>query len=215
MHLKRQKSPKIWPIERKGTAYIIKSYANNELGVPVIIALRDILKLAQNRKEVKEAISSRKIFIDGNLVNDEKQSVLLFDVLSIPLIKKFYRLVISENGKFHFNEISESESNKKVSKITNKKIIKGKRTQLNLIDGRNFLSEIKCKVNDSVVIDFKKRMIEKCLPMGEKSKVFVFKGKHLGKQGTINNFDEKTRTVEVYDGENKINALIEQIIVIE
>ena len=213
MHLKRQKSPSKWPIERKGTTYLVRSISSSTLGIPMIIILRDILKLAQNRKEVKEAIRSKKILINGKQAMDDKRGILLFDTMSVPSIGKFYRLSVTMGGKFCLEEIKESEASRKISKITNKKILKGKKTQLNLIDGRNFLSEIKCRVNDSVVIDLKKGSIEKCLPLGEKSRAFVFEGKHSGKNGMVTKIDGKKRMVEIDDGKKRINVLIKQIMV--
>ena len=55
-HLKRQETSKIWPIERKGTKFIVKPASNNSNGMPVLTVLRDVLKLVQNRKEVKKII---------------------------------------------------------------------------------------------------------------------------------------------------------------
>jgi len=105
--------------------------------------------------------------------------------------------------------------NFKISKIINKKILKGKKIQLNLGDGRNFLSDIKCSVNDSVLIDLKKRKIEKCLPLKEKAEILVFAGKHSGKKGKINKMDLKKKTAELLFKDGKINVLIKQLIVIE
>ena len=53
MHLKRQNTPKSWPIHRKGTKYIVRPQFNPRKGVPILILLRDMLKVAKNRKEVK------------------------------------------------------------------------------------------------------------------------------------------------------------------
>ena len=53
MHLKRQKIPKKWPVPRKGTTYVVKPSFNLKHGIPILVILRDILGLAQNKKEVK------------------------------------------------------------------------------------------------------------------------------------------------------------------
>jgi small subunit ribosomal protein S4e len=212
-HLKRQKIPKKWPIERKGTKYVVKPSFNIENGMPLLIILRDILKFAQNRKETKRIIHLKQILINRRFARDEKENVLFFDILSI--LKKHYRLELSESGKFYFNEIKEDEANRKIAKIIDKKMLKKKRMQLNLSDGRNFLSDLKCDVNDSVIINLKDRKIEKCIPLKEGAKIVIFAGKHIGKSGEAKEINEKEKTVKVKTNGKEINILIKQLMVIE
>ena len=215
MHLKRQKAPKNWPIPRKGTTYVVRPNFNINKGVPILIILRDILKIAQNKKEVKKALISKKILLNDKIVRDEKHNALLFDVIKIIPSKKSYRIEVSKNKKFEVKEINEIESESKIAKVTNKKILKGGKTQLNLSDGNNFISKIKCKTNDSVIINFKKKSIEECIPLKEKTKVIVFDGKHSGKKGIINKIDAKNKITEIIVEKDKINVLIKQLMVVK
>jgi small subunit ribosomal protein S4e len=215
MHLKRQKIPKNWPIQRKGTSYIVRPNFNMEKGIPILIVLRDMLKVAQNRKEVKKALNSRRVLLNNKLVTSEKNSVLLFDVINLVPSNQNYRLSLTEKGKFKAEEIKEAEANKKIAKIVNKKILKGKKIQLNLDDGKNILSDIKCTVNDSVLLDLEKGKIVKCLPLKEKSKVMVFAGNHAGSTGVINKINQERKMVELKANEKNINVLIKQIMIIE
>jgi ribosomal protein S4E len=148
-------------------------------------------------------------------VIDERKNVLLLDTVALIPQKEFYRLSLSLNGKFKLEKIKEIEANKKVSKIINKKILKKKKTQLNLGDGRNFLSEVACKVGDSALINFKDKKVEKCVPLKEKSTVLVFAGKHSGKKGVIEKFnlERKMATLKVEEG--SINVLIKQLMALE
>jgi len=213
MHLKRQKVPKNWPIKRKGTTYIVRPNANISNGIPILVALRDMLKLAQNRKEVKKAIHIKNLLLNGFPVKDEKDSILLFDTLTIVPSNESYRLSLSEKGKFQIEKIKTGEETHKIAKVINKKVLKGKKIQLNLSDGRNFLSDIKCNVNDSVLIDLKKKKIEKCLPLKEKGEVLVFAGKHAGKKANINKIDQVKKMSELTFENKKINVLIKQLII--
>jgi len=215
MHLKRQKVPKNWPIYRKGTKYVVRANFNLEKGIPILIILRDMLKIVQNRKEIKKAIHSKHILLNNKIVTDEKNSALLFDTITIIPSKKYYRIELSEKGKFEAREIKENETNHKIAKFVNKKILKGKKIQLNLSDGRNFISDFKVKINDSVLINFKDKKIEKCLPFKEKSKVIIFAGKHAGKKGIIDKIKQERKMVEVIIDKKKINVLIKQLMVIE
>ncbi len=219
MHLKRQKVPKTWPIHRKGTIFVVRPNSNLKKGVPILIVLRDMLKVAQNRKEVKRAIHLKQILINSRNARDEKNSVTLFDVITLisgkDKAKKSYRMGLSEKGKFNVEEIKETEANKKVAKIINKKTLKKKKTQLNLSDGGNFLSNIKCNVNDSVLISLKDKQIEKCLELKEKSKVIVSGGKHSGQVGTITKMMPERKMAKITTKEKRITVLIKQLMVIE
>jgi len=215
MYLKRQKAPKNWPIYRKGTKYIVRPRSNIQKSVPLLIVLRDMLKIAQNRKEVKKALLAKHVFINNKISRDERIGVLLFDTISILPMKKYYRLELSEKGKFKIKEIKKGEENTKISKIVDKKILKGKKIQLNLIDGRNFISNIKCNVNDSVLINHKEKKIEKCLKLKEKAKVIVFAGKRSGNSGRIKEIGPEKNLVKLIIDKKIVNTLIDQFMVIE
>jgi len=213
-HLSRQEKPKKWPTEKKGTTYIVSPNSNTKEGMPLLTILRDVLKVADNRKEVKAMIHERQVLVNEKPAIDEKNSVLFFDTMKILPTKKTYRLELTEKGKFDLNEIKENEAGRKIIKVINKKILKGKKTQLNFGDGRNLLSDMKCNMNDSVVIDFKNNKIEKILPLKEKARVIVFAGKHAGKTGDIEKLDLKEKTAKVKTKEKEINILINQLMVV-
>ncbi len=214
MHLKRQKAPKKWPITRKGTAFVVRPLSNLNKGIPLLIVLRDMLKLAQNRKEVKKAIHEKNILVNLKPIKDERHAILLFDLITIVPEKKAYRIGLTENGKFSIEEAKDSPE-MKIAKVVDKKMIKGKKVQLNLSDGNNFLSDVKCEVNDSVLIDLKNKKIKKCFPLKEKVNVFVFEGKHAGKRGVVNKMIPEMKMVELSQDKNVSNVLIKQLMVIE
>jgi len=213
-HLKRHAIPKSWPIQRKGTAFVVKPNMGFSGALPILIILRDLLKVAQNRKEAKKMIHMKSILLNGKEVRDEKEGVLLFDIITFTSLKNNYRLTILKNKKFDMEEIKESEANTKIAKIIGKKMLKEKKVQLNLSDGRNFLSNIKCNLNDSVLINLKNKKIEKCLPLKEDSEVIVFAGKHAGEKGKIKKINEEGKIAEINNGKEKINVLIKQFMVI-
>jgi small subunit ribosomal protein S4e len=214
-HLKRQEAPKNWPIPRKGTAYVVKPLAELSSSIPLLIILRNLLNIAKNRREVKRSVHLNQILLNTKKVKDEKASLSLFDTLSIIPLKKNYRVELSEKGKFEMKEIKEGESNYKVAKIVDKRTLRGKKTQLNLSDGRNFLSTIKCAVNDSGLINLKDGKMEKCLPLKENSRALVIDGKHRGEAGIIKSIDKERKMVRIESKETGINVLIKQLIVIE
>jgi small subunit ribosomal protein S4e len=214
-HMKRQAMPKNWPMPRKGKKFVVRPTHSSEKGLPILIILRDVLGVAKTRKEVKKAIHERNLLINGRPVRNEKNSALLFDVITIVPSKKDYRVELTENGKFKISEIKSSEAKTKIAKIVDKKTIKGKKIQLNLSDGSNTLYDKKCSTGESVVIDLKTRKVEKTLPLKVKSKVLVYAGKHAGKQGDVEAIDEKNKMVVVNHDKKKLNILIKQTMVLE
>lgn len=220
MHLKREQSPKNWPIERKGTTYLVRPRGYIEQGVPVLIIIRDMLKLAKDRRETKKALNAKQVLLDNRVVFDDRDNALLFDVITILPGKgsgneKNYRVIMGKNKKFALEEISSSEANHKISKIINKRTLKGKRMQINLSDGRNFISNEKCKVNDSVVVNLKERKLEKCIPLRKDAKAIIFAGKHAGESGAIKDIDEENHKVKLESKGEMINILIKQLMVTE
>jgi small subunit ribosomal protein S4e len=211
-HLKREFAPMSWPINRKGTTFVVRPNSELESGIPILVALRDMLKVARTRAEVKKALVAKNVLINERPVKEEKNSVVLFDIITLVPSKKSFVLTMNDAGRYEFEETK--ESGKKIAKVSDKKILRGKKTQLNLSDGRNYVSEIKCNTNDSVVIDLKTKKVEKCLSLKENAKVLVFAGKHSGDKGNINKIDRDKGMVEIKVKENDVNVLIKQIIVI-
>lgn len=205
--------PKNWPVSRKGTTFVVKS--NNGNGVPILVALRDMLKIAKTRKEVKIALNSRTVLINQKEVLNDKNGICIYDIVTLTPSKTNYRMGLSEKGKFVLTEIDEKEANEKIAKVVSKKTLKGKKTQLNLSDGFNAISDIKCNVNDSVVISFKDKKITSCLELKEKAKVLIVAGKHAGKSGTITSIDKERKMIEAKVEDVAINALIKQIMIIK
>ena len=211
-HQKRNKVPKNWPIARKGTTFVVKA---NSLGVPVLVILRDILKVARTKREVKKAIHKRHLLINNKPVIDEKKSMELFDVLTLIPSEKNFRLVLEENGKYGLEEIDKKDSEVKVSKIIGKKVLPNKKVQINFYDTRNYLSNESCKVGDSAIIDLKTNKIKKILPLKIGAKVLSINGKHAGKKGEVKKLIPEEKLAQIKTKDESINVLTKQIMVID
>ncbi|VVB79663.1 30S ribosomal protein S4E [uncultured archaeon] len=213
MHIKRHTIPKSWPVPRKGVPYVVKPNFEFERGMPLLVVLRDVLKVAGTAKEIQHIVNERGILVNTKPVKDVKHGVLLFDTITFVKTKKSYRMEMDELGKFEFKEIKENESNKKISKVVNKTLLKGKKVQINMSDGRNILSNEKCKTNDSALINLNTGKIEKILPLKEKAEVLIFEGKHAGEKGAVISIDDKKKMVDIQLGKEKTSILIKQVIV--
>ena len=184
MHLKRNNMPKFWPIPRKGTKYLAVASHDKTESLPLITVLRDIFKIVGNKKEAKKIINEKQIKINNKEIRDINYPVCLFDVLTLANGKS-YKAILSENKKMVFEEISGKDSETKVFKVINKKILDDKTTQLNLMHGKNIISKEKVNTGDSIVFNFHENKIVKIIPMEKGKEVFVIKGKHAGNTGKI------------------------------
>lgn len=205
MHLTRVASSKFLPIPRKGTKYLVVPSHNSQTGIPLVIVMRDVLKLVKSKKELKKILLEKKIKVNEREVKEVNQTLLLFDTIKIDCMDLSYRVTYSENKKITLEKIDKKESNFKIVKVTNKKILKNNKQQINFNDGRNILSNEKVNTGDSIRINLTENKIEKILSIKEKSKSMVIKGKHIGKTGEISKIEGQEITIKTKDGEIKTN----------
>lgn len=216
MHIKRKTIPNSWPVPKTGTKYLaVPSHSRHE-AVSLIMAMRDMLKFVKNKKEIKKILNEKALAVNGRKVSDMHYPVVLFDTLSILPVKKHYRLVLA-NKRFVFEEISEKESKIRIYKVIGKKILGGKKVQLNLNEGKNLLSPEKIEVGDFVEVDNAANRIQKIIPLKKDVEVVAIKGKHIGKRGKIKEIAQVggdfVAKVACKDGE--INANIKNLFVVE
>lgn len=141
-HLKRIAAPKYWPILRKASKWTFHPMPGphpKNACLPLAIVLRDILKVANSKRELKYILNNNEIKVDGRIRKDLNFPVGLMDVIEIPKIEKYYRIIPFEKRGLLPHEIDSNEKDFKLCKIINKTMLKGNILQLNLHDGRNIL----------------------------------------------------------------------------
>src|SRR3989344_9276406 len=198
MHLTRQASSTKLPIKRKGTKYIAVASFNKDNAVPVVIAVRDMIKLARTAKEVREMIKKRQLKINGRTVYELNDAVQLFNILEAD---KSYRLNLLPTGKFFFEESKDKE---RLCKIIGKKLL-SYGIQYNMHDGSNIISKDKLAVGDSVYLDFSGK-VKSHVALGKGKEFLVISGKYSGSKGKIDSVSEDKRVlVKLSDKEDKIS----------
>ncbi len=217
MYLKRNKIGKFWPIPKKGTKYVAVATHNKKESIPLIIVMRDILKITENKKELKRVINQKKILINHKVIREINFPVSLFDIISLPNFKKNYRAVFSAYRKIIFKEISDKEAETKIFKIIGKKTLKNKKIQLNFSQGRNIISSEKANVKDSAVINLKDDKIIRILALKKGANIFVLKGRHSGTKGKIEDIklEGNKQIAEISKGKEKIKVWIKNLMVVE
>jgi len=195
MHQTRQQTITEIPIKRKGTKYVARALSHSSFSVPVVIAIRDMLKLARNAKEVKEIIKRGLIKINGKKVCDLREPIKLFNILELD---KTYRLSILPTRKFYFEEYDASKG--RLCKVINKQIVKGGKKVFGLHDGSNIISNEEININDSVYLDLNGKMLKHVM-MEENKNVFVIGGKYLGLSGMIEKIKDKRAKIKLNNGD--------------
>jgi small subunit ribosomal protein S4e len=188
--LKRATSPKWWPIERKTQRFTFapRGAYSRDQSLPLLIFVRDVLKLAETRKEAWAAIKKGEILVDGKKRKDPNYGIGLFSVIHIPSMSKTWR-AIPKDG-LSFIEIPEKESKLKICKIVDKKSLKGNKTQINLNDGRNVMTEEKYATYDSLLIQVPEQKVVDHIKFGKDAVCMIFKGKNAGLIGKIKTIDK-------------------------
>lgn len=216
MHLKRSKAEKGWPIPRKGTTYLARSNHAQKKGVSLLMVLRDILGIAETKKEARHMLLNEDVKVNGKIRKSEKFPMQFFDVLTLDKTKKNYRLNIV-NKKFTLEEVSGKDSESKIVKIIGKKILDKKRIQINLEDGTNSVYDKSFNVNDSAVVDFKSNKIISVLPLKTGAKVEIISGKHSGEKGSLKDIVklDKTKRYKIKLKEGEVDLPIETFFVVK
>ncbi len=215
MHTKRQTIKKFWPIPRKGTKYIATPAHEKASAIPLVVVFRDILKLVEKRKELKTLINDKDILVNNKIVRELNFPILLFDTISIPRIKKYYKAVYSKFKKISFVEINENESFFKIYKVIDKRILPKRKVQINLVNGENLFYDKPVDPGASIILNTKERKVSKVLKLSKGAKMMVIRGKYLGLVGQFINNPEGKRFIEIKLEDKIVNLRPRDVMVVE
>jgi small subunit ribosomal protein S4e len=210
--LKRNPAPRFWPIHRKEFLWVVKPSSGPhslENCLPLSLVLRDILKVAKTRKEAKKIISQGKVYVDGKIRRKDDFPVGLMDIISIPELSKFFRIMPFHKGLF-LNPISKEETGFKLCRVEDKTTVKNGHVQTALHDGSNIFAKAADPENPQEVIyetfdTLKLSLPEKQVIDNIKTKkgnlAIITGGKNIGKQGRI-------VEIEKTEAKKRRNALV-------
>ncbi len=184
-HQKRVAAPTSWPITRKTHHWVVGANAGHhskETGIPLLVVIRDLLKMANNSKEAKSILNEGNIFVDGVKRPDYKYMVGLFDIVSIPATNEYYRVLLDSQNRF---KLYKEDSNAlKLCRINNKTIVKKGAVQLNLHDGSNIIASNDYRTFDTVILG-QDRKIVKHISYKLGNLALIVGGEHSGEIGKI------------------------------
>jgi len=155
-----------------------------EESMPILIVLRDLLKVADNAREAKRALYESKVLINGKVRKDPKFPVGIFDIISLPALNQNYRILRDARGMFYLHPVEAADA-KRLVRIENKTLLRGGKVQLNLNDGSNILSEGEYKPGDSLVLSLADGKIADRIEFKEGNLAMVIGGQHTGQIGSL------------------------------
>ena len=193
--LKRKPAPAFWPIHRKELPWIVKPSSGShslEKCLPLTLVLRDMLGIAQTRKECRIILSQGKIIVNGKVYKKDDVPVGLMDVVAIPESNKYYRVMPSHKG-LYVAPISKEESNVSLLRVENKSTVHNG-IQIALHDGSIMLikvadpknpTEVTYETFDIIKVTYPEKQVIETLKTKEGNLAIITGGKNIGKQGKI------------------------------
>jgi len=188
-HLKRLNAPRALKLHRKERIWTVRSSPGAhklEKSIPLGMIVRDYLKLADTLKETRKIITNGEVLVDGVVRKVYKFPCGLMDVISIPKMKNDYRVLYDRRGNIIVEPIKPADAKWKLCRIENKNILKGKKIQLNLHDGRNQLvKKDEYKTGDVLKLTFLDNKIEDTYKFDKGTVSMIIGGSHIGEIANI------------------------------
>ncbi len=193
--LKRKPAPDFWPIHKKEFTWVVKPASGPhslENCLSLTLVLREVLGVAKTKKEAGMILSEGKVIVDGKVRRKADFPVGVMDVVSLPDLNKFYRVMPSNKG-LSLVPISQSEAGFKLGRVEDKTIV-SEGAQIALHDGSNLLVKVADPKNPVEVTYETFDVLKLNLPDKEVSDVLKVKvgnlavitgGKNIGKTGRI------------------------------
>jgi small subunit ribosomal protein S4e len=193
--LKRKPAPAFWPIHRKELPWVAKpSPGSHSLDkcLPITLVLRDILGVAQTRKEGQFILAQGKVLVNGKVMRKDDFPVGLMDVISMPDMAKYYRVMPSHKGLI-LAQITREESNTSLLRVEDKNTVHNG-VQIALHDGSNMLikvadaknpQEVTYETFDVLKVTYPDKQVVQTLKTKEGNLAIITGGKNIGKQGKI------------------------------
>ena len=194
-HLKRIAASRYVPIARKSFVWLSKPMPGTHSAgesVALITLLKDVLKIADNSREAKRIIRSGGVLVDGRAVKRERFPIGLMDVVSIPAMKKYCRVVVDSHGRMRLSDINEGSASFKLCKVQRKGNVRGKKTQIGLHDGRNLLYAQDVHVGDTIKLAVPAQNVLGVMKLADNAKCLITKGKHAGKLAVVEKIHPRT-----------------------
>jgi small subunit ribosomal protein S4e len=215
-HLKRIAAPQTWLIGRKESKYVTRPAPGPhslQKGMSLSTALRELVRSARTAREVKIIIKSKDVFVDKRKRLDEKYPVGFMDIIELPQLEEYYRMLMDKKGRICAVKASVKEAAIKLSRIESKTKIAGGKIQLGLSDGRSIIVDKDIyTIGDTLQLALPEQKITAQFKLEKGSVVLLTDGKHAGLITTVEEVSDKKIIIEA--GKNKYEVLREHAFIV-
>jgi len=188
-HQKLINAPSSWMLSKMSGVYTYKCGAGPHQAahsIPLAIILRNVLKLSQNYNETKAILAQGAILIDGKVCKNANYPIGIMDVISIPSMKTYYRVICDVKGRFKLVAISKNEASYKLIKVSKTMTGAKKIPVLVSHDGRTIkhtIAGLKCA--DTIRYDLNDRKILGVSSFKVGAPVLAWAGNNKGRIGHV------------------------------
>jgi small subunit ribosomal protein S4e len=197
MHQTRSNVIRGLPLTRKGTTYVARALSRRRSAIPVVVAVRDLLKLAHTAKEVKLMVHKHLLRINDRVVRDMREPIVLGAIFTAD---KPYVLTVLPTGRFALTPTKEKT---RVCKVIAKNLVSGGVSQYNLHDGTNIILKQPVAIGDSLVLGLD-NTLTKHLSLAPKAHVMIISGSNIGKSGVVRTVDGKQVSIALADSTEEV-----------
>lgn len=220
-HLKRLNAPRSLRLHRKEEKWTVKSSPGPhplDESIPLCMVVRDYLDLCDTYRESKRIVSNGEILVDGVKRKNHKFPCGFMDVISIPQLKKDFRILFDQKGKLTLIPISSKDAEWKLSRVENKTVVKGNQIQLNLHDGKNrIVKKDEYKKGDVLNISLKDKKISEVYKFTKGNVSMIIGGSHIGQIANIEDVEiisSSKPNLAKMKGKNEFTTLTEYVFLI-
>lgn len=209
---------KVVNTSRKETAWTITPKPGphtKETSVALGIVIRNYTKIVKTMNEAKKILTNEEVKVNGVIRKEHQFPVGLFDVISIPKQKLFYRMIFDEKGRLVLATI-ENEPKIKISKVI-KKVMTKKGLQLTTNDSRTFIG-VKANVGDALKITLPEGKVSEVIEFKEGNLAYITKGAHCSQTAKIvalvKGTERKEELVKLQKGKEEFETILKNVYII-
>eukprot|EP00736_Rhodelphis_marinus_P012701 Rmarinus@m.4809 len=188
-HMRRLAAPKHWMLDKLSGVWAPKPspgpHKQREC-LPLLVMLRNRLKYALNRTEVKHILMSRSVKVDGKVRTDVTYPAGFMDVITIDKSREHFRLLWTVKGKYAVHRITPEEAKYKLCRVRHVRV--GARGVPFLVthDGRTIrYPDPDVKVNDTIKVNIETGKIEDFVGFDHGNVCMATAGHNIGRVGVI------------------------------
>jgi small subunit ribosomal protein S4e len=165
--------------------------------IPLLIVLRDYLKLGDKEREITRILNNNMVKVDGKIIKDRRFPLGFMDVLSIENIDNDYIIMYDSKGKLVARANPSENNGTKLFKVVKKTIVGKDKIQLGFHDGKTITTDRKdIHTSDVLLMKVPNLEIVDLLRLADGDKVFITGGSHVGELATIKSIEVKKSSVK-------------------